>query len=60
MIKYLTTKQVAAIEGVTPRRIKAKVKDGRHYPGAVYRLCECGRMAWFIPENNVKVKNGSL
>jgi len=60
-MKYLTTKQTAVLEGLTERRIRAKLKQNkRHYPGAVYRECECGRKAWFIPENNVKVKNGSL
>lgn len=57
MAKYLTTKQVAKIEGLTHSRIKAKLQQKkRHYPNAVYRECECGRKAWFIPEKDLKAK----
>ena len=54
-MKYLTTAQVAAIEGVSTRRIQNKLKTEkkRYYPGAKYLLCSCGRKAWFIPRNEV-------
>jgi hypothetical protein len=55
MTKYLTTKQTAAIEKISERRVRAKIKQGYHYPHA--KLCDCGQ-AWLIPEKDLKpIKN---
>lgn len=45
MLDELTTKEVAKLYGVTPRRIRAKIKDG-HFPNA--RLCRAC-LCYFIP-----------
>lgn len=49
-MKYYTVKEVAKIEGVSERRIRAKIKQG-HYPHA--KQCPCGQ-AWLIPVKEVK------
>lgn len=53
MTKDLTTKEAAKIEGVSERRIRAKLKQG-HYPHA--EPCPCGQ-AWLIPKKDLKKKS---
>jgi len=49
-MKYYTVKEVAKIEGVSERRIRAKIHQ-EHYPNA--KACPCGQ-AWLIPVKEVK------
>jgi hypothetical protein len=57
-MKKYTTQQVAEIEGITKRRVCARIKQDQspnrrkvHYPNA--EKCPCGQ-AWLIPEKDVK------
>ena len=45
----LTTKQVAQIQQISERRVRAKIKQG-HYPNAF--KCPCGQ-AWLIPDKDL-------
>ena len=48
MTNYLTTKQVAAKLGISPQRVRAKIKAA-HFPGSI--RCPCGQQGgWLIPE----------
>jgi hypothetical protein len=50
--KTYTTSEVAKIEGVSERRIRAKIKQG-HYPHVT--KCPCGQ-AHLIPAEDLRIK----
>lgn len=51
-IKYLTTKKVAILLGVSERRVRAKIAQG-HFPRA--KPCGCEKGNWLIPKTDVLI-----
>lgn len=53
MKKLLTTKQVAELLNLSPRRIRAKIAQN-HFPNITQCLCE--RKNWLIPIDDLPIK----